>query len=464
MKRRYLGFIALALSLGLLCGCASILETEIYRRESYAESPSASPAAAAGVVRSYTQLTAAIRAMVEEHLQTDIIQFQGYDGEISADLAAACRELQNEDPLGAYAVDYISYDLRRIVSYYEAELFISFRRSKVQTDGIVELSGTQALRERLTEAMAAGENYLAVYMPATTLTEESLAELVQDCCCQAPGEILRMPAVEIHAYPDSGIARIFELSLDYGLTTEELTARQEELHSAIQEQLETAVDAGGGLWELAVELCGDTALVSEAAAWEDTAYGALVEGRCTSQGLAMAFAAVCQAGGVNAQVVEGQRQGQERWWVLVSLGENRWAHCDLTALILGEGTAFLTGDSAMSGHYTWDTERYPEAEGLGDRSAPVLTLPGTEEAGAGNSSAAPIPNAGSGTDDPVSTPEPGTPSPTPDETDPAETAPPTESPAGETPSGAESPSGEESPAPEESAPTAPSPAAALPAP
>ena len=398
MKRKILVLVGLAVSLSLLCGCAAFLETESYRRETFTEAPSATPAATAGVVRSYAQLTAAIRSMVEEHLQSDVIQLQGYDGDLSTDLAAACREIQNEDPLGAYAVDYISYDLRRIVSYYEAELFISFRRSKAQTDGIVTLSGTRALRERLTEAMAAGENYLAVYMPATTLTEANLTELARDCCYQAPGEVLLLPELEVHAYPDSGIARIFELSMDYGLTTEELDARQAELQEAIQTQLERAVSAGGSLWELAAGLRGVTALTAEAEAWEDTAYGALVEGRCTSQGLAMAFAAVCQAGGVNAQVVEGQYQGQARWWVLVSLGENRWAHCDLTALLLGEGTVFLAGDSAMSGQYTWDTGRYPAAEGLRDRDAPVLVMPEAEEAPAASETAPvtenPSPSAG----------------------------------------------------------------------
>ena len=355
-----------------LCGCAALLETEGYEKTLYAEPTAPVPTVDSGSVSSYAQLLAAIGGMVQDHTEETTLLFRNYEGDIPADLAAACREMQYEDALGAYALDYISYDVHRIVSYYEVELFLRFRRTKAQTDGIVSLSGTTAVRERLTQAMAAGENYLVLHSPATTLTATALQAMALECYRQNPGEILLLPEMEIRVYPERGIERVFELSLDYGCTTEELTARHTRLADAVDMRLEQVLASGGELSRLAFDLARETRLVPAGTEDSSTAYSALVNGAADSQGLAMAFAALCSAGGLEAQVVEGSYGGEVCWWNLVHLGEQHWAHCDIAALSAGSPGAFLASDSAMAAQYIWDNTRYPAANGPGEIGVPLL--------------------------------------------------------------------------------------------
>ena len=361
-----------------LCGCAALLETSGYEKEPYQEPTPAVEAADSGKVENYNQLTTALISAVAEHREQATILFQNYEGDISADLEAACREVQQESAIGAFAVEEFSYEIRRIVSYYEAELTTRYRRTEEQVVGLVSLSGTRAVRERLAQALEAGETYLAIHMPATTLTAERMRELLQESYFQYAGGALCLPMAEVAVYPEGeGIQRVFELYLDYGLEQEERETRMAALGTAIEDGLASVVQAGGSLEDLANYLT-ETVRPGASGEWASTAYGALVEGQADSQGLALAFSAICRAGGLETQVAEGSLYGENRFWNLVALGEGRWGHCDVTTL-RDHGTGpFLAGDTEMAG-YIWNRERYPAAVGIEDGMAPTLKLPEVTE-------------------------------------------------------------------------------------
>ena len=69
-----------------------------------------------------------------------LIQADGGE-DVQADLERACVEVAQEYPLGAYAVDYIQYHVSPILSYHEAEVQITYRRTKEQMDAIVSATG-----------------------------------------------------------------------------------------------------------------------------------------------------------------------------------------------------------------------------------------------------------------------------------------------------------------------------------
>lgn len=362
-----------------LCGCAALLETSGYEKGPYQEPTPAVEAMDNSKVENYGQLVAAISGVIAEHREEATILFQNYQGDISIDLETACREIQYDDAMGNFAVESFSYDVRRIVSYYEAELTTLYRRTKEQVTGVVSLSGTRAIREGLARALKQGRDYLAIYIPATTLTEEQLQELLRDAYFQYADGALCLPAAEVSVYPEGeSVERVFELCLNYGLGREEQEEYMAALEAAIENSLAQAVRDGGSLVQLVSQL-SDTVSFGASDTWSSTAYGALVEGQADSQGLAMAFAAVCRAGGLEAQVVEGSYYGETRYWNLVSIGEGRWGHCDVAALRSGSAGPFLAGDQVLAGSYVWDTERYPVAEGLGDSELPDLKLPEVTE-------------------------------------------------------------------------------------
>lgn len=361
-----------------LCGCATLLETSGYEKEPYQEPTPAVEAEDSGKVENYNQLITAVICAVTEHREQATILFQNYEGDIFADMETVCREVQQERAVGAFAVEKFSYEIRRIVSYYEAELTTSYRRTEEQVGGLVSLGGTRAVREYLARALEAGETYLAIYMPTTALTAEQMRELLQESYFQYAGGVLCLPTAEVVIYPeDESVERVFELYLDYGLEQEEKETCQAAMETMIEKGLESVVQAGGSLEDLVNYL---TEIVSSGASdkWASTTYGALVEGQANSQGLALAFSAICRAGGLETQVVEGSFYGESRFWNLVALGEEGWGHCDVTALRDHGSGPFLTGDTEMAG-YIWNRECYPAAVGMDDGVVPTLKLPEATE-------------------------------------------------------------------------------------
>ena len=119
VKRAAAAILALVMALGLT-GCASIFDKSYFSSSEYVSEPRETYASGSVEVSSYLELTLAINNLVSEHEDSLTIHFTAYEGDMQEDLAAACREVSTDTALGAYAVDYITYDLDRIVAYYAA--------------------------------------------------------------------------------------------------------------------------------------------------------------------------------------------------------------------------------------------------------------------------------------------------------------------------------------------------------
>ena len=75
---------------------------------------------------SYRGLVDAILYFVNEHARQGTIRLYNYTSDVEQDVDAACREVMEEDPLGAFAVADIHYTASRIVSYYEVAVSLSY--------------------------------------------------------------------------------------------------------------------------------------------------------------------------------------------------------------------------------------------------------------------------------------------------------------------------------------------------
>ena len=116
MKKR-IRTLALALAAALLLtGCGAMLEREYLSVEDHDENPASDGAAGALRVENYQELVNAILYYVSRGEEEGTIHLYNYDDTVESDLEAACLEVVQEDPLGAYAVDYIKAEVQHIVS------------------------------------------------------------------------------------------------------------------------------------------------------------------------------------------------------------------------------------------------------------------------------------------------------------------------------------------------------------
>lgn len=356
MKRVLCALFALAVLLSA-AGCASVFDREYYVVEEY-EAPSESADAeddAADTISNYAALRRAIVRLVSDHTESAQLQFQNYDGSISQDISTACWEVKSSTALGAFAVDYISYDLSRIVSYYQAEIYITYKRAAWQVEAIEPVSNVRLLTSRLDEALREGETYLVIEINSAAVNGETVGEAVGQAYYADPLACPVLPAAATSVFPESGVSHILEITLDYGMDGETLSERREALSGAL-ETLAASIGEDASGYERVGALC---AYLAAACAFSDeagsTAYDALVLGEADSEGAAMAFEAGCRALGYDCVTVSGRMDGEPHFWNIVTVGGAAY-HVDVTVW----NRVFLVSDEALlSAGYWWDNSEYP---------------------------------------------------------------------------------------------------------
>lgn len=232
MKTRILAAAAAA-SL-LLTGCAGLLDRDYVSVTVHSTTPATEGDNSALRAESYQELVNILTYLVSQNMPSASIRL--YESEdVQADLERACVEVAQEYPLGAYAVDYIQYHVSPILSYHEAEVQITYRRTKEQMDAIVSATGITAIRSQL-------ESALEQFSPECTLSisyfdggVEDIQALFRQAYFAVPDAAEDLPDVSVSLYPDSGRQRIVELELNYHLSQEELLRRQETTRYQCQE-------------------------------------------------------------------------------------------------------------------------------------------------------------------------------------------------------------------------------------
>ncbi len=139
-----------------------------------------------------------------------------YTGEEPLDAAEtaenACREVKEETPLGAYAVDYLSYtvdDTPR--NYTEIRLTVGYRRSAEQVSSMIHATSIAALYDLLTAAVSNGAEELVVQVSYFDQQQKEVEDIVERVRQEKkPGSGEKWP---IYFYPDGGNAGIIEIIL-----------------------------------------------------------------------------------------------------------------------------------------------------------------------------------------------------------------------------------------------------------
>ncbi len=355
---------ALALLPGL-AGCATLFDTEYYVSEVY-QTPAVrqTPEDADASITDAEGLRQAILDLVADRTEDARLQLANYDGDVSQDLAAVCWEVRSATALGAFAVEDIRYELERIVSYYRADIHISYARSAQELAAVEPIAAGADLAGRLDRALRQGETYLALEVSDPDLTAESVEAELARAYYGDLAACPTLPEASVELYPETGPDRIAEIELDYGMSGDALAARRQELAdalAALAEDLSPAPDSDNG--PLAAEslhdLCG---YLADLAAWDEnagpTVWDALVGRAADSQGLALALEAGCETLGFACQTVAGRLDGQEHFWNIVTLAGEQY-HVDLCGWTERDVPVFLAGDRDLWGAYWWDTSQYP---------------------------------------------------------------------------------------------------------
>lgn len=372
MRKKIL-LLSLCMLLGLLQGCASLFETEVFEISDYKEEIWEDGVLVSAGVSDYTGVVEAIHRLVLDYETEGVIAFRNYEGDIDADISKAIREVQST-PLGAYAIDYIFYKPSQIISYNEARVTIVYRRLYEQIESIVDTLNLEHVEEELRNLLSQGETYLVVHLQENSPDLESMRNLLSNVYYRTYTGVLCRPEVEITAYPENGEDRIFEFKLDYQMTDRDIASKQLEL-AAAQRNFYSKLEGDTKIQQLlyGVQQLQQTYTYSEIEESSDhpkedtlehTAYGVFVSHKANSEGVAMAVMALCNELEISCQVIEGKWKKSPHFWNIITLdGEEYFVDASLIGT-LGIRAVFLKNDETMPAEYHWDNEEYPECRGL----------------------------------------------------------------------------------------------------
>ena len=167
--------LALALCCALsLTGCSALLERPYAVVESHTEQPAAGDGSS-DQAGTYSELVNAVLFFVSQGTEVGELQLVDYTGDVEEDLNRACLEVATEDPLGAYAVDFIKNQYTRVLTTYEATITISYRRTREQINSLVNVTGTSAIRNEVAEALADYRSEVVLRVGYSTADADAIA-------------------------------------------------------------------------------------------------------------------------------------------------------------------------------------------------------------------------------------------------------------------------------------------------
>ena len=325
--KRWMIISLFALLLAALCGCSRLVPSSYTLVTPHDAGAKSEPQSDVLTVRDYKTLKNALRTLVQNGVEHGVIHTNQYAGDVEEDLPAAVYEIAREDPIGAYAIDYITHDCTLIVAYYEIKIDITFRDVRTPLDEIEYVGSETEANRLLCRALENYDDHLTLY--ATYPGKPDYEALVQDYCDAHLKEHAAQPELTATSYPADARNRIVELVFDYPASRLELRSMQQD----VTESLRAA--------EIYVRYCTSetekaallfTYLAERFPYQEGSSrtpvYSALCQGIADSKSMAQSWQLLCDEAGLTCQTVSGMRGSESFYWNIMKL-DGGYCHVDI---------------------------------------------------------------------------------------------------------------------------------------
>lgn len=203
------------LALSLLTGCGALLERTYSTAEPHSSKFWESEAAGTLRAENHQDVVNDLLLLIGQHTEAATLRLYNFESDLTvADtLEQATTEVQQETPLGAYAVQYITASSHAQRGYYEVAVRIGYRRTLEQIQAVVNATSPEAVYSLLADALDQGKTELAVRMgywgeDGQTRVEEAMALLREE-----RGLTETTPWV-VNGYPEGGRPGLVEFLLD----------------------------------------------------------------------------------------------------------------------------------------------------------------------------------------------------------------------------------------------------------
>lgn len=349
---------ALILVLGLLLSGCSWLEGSYVSVTPHQEQRQISHSAVISA-DNYLDLMAALEDMIASGTESAAIIVSDFPANaVSSGMAMAVRYVMENDPIGAYAVDAITYELGSSAGQPAVAVNIQYRHSRAEIRQIYRLKNMdetesvveEALREYSADAVMLVEDY----------SKKDFTQFVEDYAEANPQIVMELPQVAVGVY-GTGQTRVVELIFSYQTARDSLRQMQAQVKTMF-DSASMYVSGEGSDWQKYSQLYG---FLMERFDYQvetsiTPAYSLLRHGVGDSRAFAVVYAAMCRAAGLECMIVTGTKSGEPWTWNLVKNG-NHYYHVDL--LRSNEAGRYIQHTDPQMQGYVWDYSAYPACVG-----------------------------------------------------------------------------------------------------
>lgn len=333
------------------------------------------------VAEDYLDLMEALERFISGRTENAVIAIPEYPADsVDSGMGIAIRYVKENYPLGAYAVEDISYEYGTSGGQPALALTIAYRHSLSEMLQIRRVEDVAAAQKTVSGALDGFSAGIVLYIKDYDSVD--FTQYVQDYAWSNPQMIMETPQVSEVTY-GTGDSRVVELSFTYQNSRDSL--RQMKIQVKPVFEAASLYISGDGedrqkLSQLYAFLVERFDYIIETSI--TPAYSLLRHGVGDSRAFATVYAAMCRGAGLECMTVTGTCSGEPRTWNIV-LDDGHYYHVDLLrSNELGFFREYT--DSQMYG-YVWDYSAYPACTGevvpeeSMDAAAPEETLPDQTE-------------------------------------------------------------------------------------
>lgn len=340
----------------LLCGCANMFDGS-YVSVTPHKGQINRPISQTAYAQNYGQLLQVLQNIVHSGTTESLISVSSYyETELDMDVERAVQMILAEDPIAAYAVKEMTYEIGFSQSRPAVVVMVSYIHDRAEIQKIQTIQQPEDAKAIIGAEMSRYSTGVVLY--GNEIGGLDYAQWVEDYGSANPETVMEIPEVTVNLYPETGAEQVVELKFHYQNSREVIREMQEKVEPIFTA---AALHASGGhddrakytrLYALLMESFESYTLETSIT----PAYSLLLYGVGDSKAFADVYSAMCRKLGLECITVSGTRMGAAWHWNIVKVG-GVYYHLDLLASHGGGAFRLLTDDQ-MSG-YVWDYSAHP---------------------------------------------------------------------------------------------------------
>lgn len=350
MKRHITFALLCAMLCAMLSGCSLWMEGEYVSVEPYRDDDLVAYTGTKKVT-TYMQLRNTVIAWVESGAPGGELEVTEIpDGSVKFCMDSAIRYTQKSNPMGAYSVDSINYEIKESDGRNLVSVEINYLYDRSHILRIVTTRGMEGAMDAVREALRNASPSMVLRIP--NYTDLDLAQWARSYAEQNLDVIMEIPTVNATVYPNQGVERIVAMEFTYDTDRDTLKQMQQDVESVLTaaelyvENAPQVRDKYAQLYAFLMERHDYTVASSVT-----PAYSLLHQGVGDAHAFATVYTNMCRRAGLECHTVTGTRNGEPWSWNMINF---RGAYYHLDLLRSSERDSFSPMNPSEMHGYEWE--------------------------------------------------------------------------------------------------------------